>query len=44
MPTFKRLVFQNALMVDRFEVFEPTNHQNNNTVETSDFEVAAFVI
>jgi hypothetical protein len=44
MPTLKALVFQIVLLVGRFEVFEPVNHKNNNTVETSNFAVVAFLV
>jgi hypothetical protein len=44
MPTLKILVFQNVLLVGRFEVFQPANHENNGAVETSNFAVAAFLI
>jgi hypothetical protein len=44
MPTFRILIFQDVSLVYMFEAFEPTNRQNDDAVETSNFAAATFLI
>jgi hypothetical protein len=44
MPTFRILVFQDVLLVGRFEAFRTAEQKNNNIGETSNFAVASFLI